>query len=252
MVNISDGGHIENLGVMELLRRKCKLIISVDAGADPLFTFADLENLTVRARNELGIDIRFRPDQIPENTMRVNPSHGYSRERFAIADMYQLWEKVTENGQERVQHYPGGKKVGVFVYVKSTVTAPTGRPSISQSQEPLKYGTYKYKIYNPDFPHESTADQFFDPIQWESYFQLGQFIAGDMLGCDNLNNFDVETAFTIPLNELYRRFDENMQLFGSMPMPMPRATRERGMEEMVMEAALAQSEQADQVDQYEM
>ena len=46
MVNISDGGHIENLGVMELLRRKCKLIIAVDAGADPDYIFSDLENLT--------------------------------------------------------------------------------------------------------------------------------------------------------------------------------------------------------------
>ena len=33
-VNLSDGGHIENLGVYELLRRGCRLIIAVDAGAD--------------------------------------------------------------------------------------------------------------------------------------------------------------------------------------------------------------------------
>ncbi|MEL7425479.1 MAG: hypothetical protein AAFN81_20990 [Bacteroidota bacterium] len=239
MVNISDGGHIENLGVMELLRRKCKLIISVDAGADPDFVFSDLENLAVRARNELGIDIRFRPDHVPEDIMRVNPSHGYSKKRFAIADLFLLWEKVEKDGQEEVVHYPGGKKVGVYIYVKSTVTAPTGRPSISAKQDPLKYGTYKYKIYNPDFPHESTADQFFDPIQWESYFQLGQFIAADMLGCDNLNDFDVEQAFTIPLDDLYRHFDENMQLFGAVALPMPSA-RGRSLEEVVLEAAQQQ------------
>ncbi|HHH50088.1 MAG TPA: hypothetical protein ENK52_03820, partial [Saprospiraceae bacterium] len=58
MLNISDGGHIENLGVYELLRRKCRLIIAIDAGADPDFEFTDLENLTIRARNELGLDLR--------------------------------------------------------------------------------------------------------------------------------------------------------------------------------------------------
>ncbi|MEL7222590.1 MAG: hypothetical protein AAGJ93_14810, partial [Bacteroidota bacterium] len=249
MVNISDGGHIENLGVMELLRRRCKLIISVDAGADPDFTFADLENLTVRARNELGIDIRFRPDQIPEDVMRVNPSHGYSQKRFVVADLFQLWEKVEENGEEKIVHYPGGKRTGLFVYAKSTVTAPVGRPDISPVSDPLKYGTYKYKIYNPDFPHESTADQFFDPIQWESYFQLGQFIAADMLGCNNLNEFDVDEAFTIPVDELYRHFEVNEQLFGAMTIPQ--APRARGLDEMILESAVLEPTEKP-VDQYEM
>ena len=251
MINISDGGHIENLGVMELLRRKCKLIVSVDAGADPGFIFSDLENLTVRARNELGIDIRFRPDQIPEDVMRVNPSHGYSTKRFAVADLYQLWEKVVKDGKEEIVHYPGGKKVGLYIYVKSTVTAPTGRPNSAALDDPLKYGTYKYKIYNPAFPHESTADQFFDPIQWESYFQLGQFIGADMLGCDNLNNFDVEEAFTIPVDDLYRHFDENLQLFGAMPLPIP-AARGRAIDEIVLEAAVEQSEVEGTATDYEM
>lgn len=249
MVNISDGGHIENLGVMELLRRRCRLIVAVDAGADPFFMFTDLENLSIRARNELGIDLRFRTDEVPENVMRVNPSHGYSRKRFAVADMYQLWEKTDEDGDECVTHFPGGKKLGVFVYVKSTVTAPMGRPEINPRQEPLKYGTYKYKIYNPDFPHESTADQFFDPVQWESYYQLGQFIAADVLGCDDLNNFDVDHAFTIPLDELYNHFDTGMPLFGSMPIPIPR-TRDRGLEEVIFEAAV--QAEAKSVDSYEM
>ncbi|MEZ4987399.1 MAG: hypothetical protein R2795_20535 [Saprospiraceae bacterium] len=249
MVNISDGGHIENLGVMELLRRKCRLIIAVDAGADPAFTFSDLENLTVRARNELGIDIRFRPDQIPEEVMRVNPSHGYSRKRYAVADLYQLWEKEEIGEEECVVHFPGGKKVGVLVYVKSTVTAPTGRPDLDPHKDRLKYGTYKYKIYHPEFPHESTADQFFDPIQWESYFQLGQFIAADMLGVDDLNAYDVDHAFTIPYPELYRRFDENIQLFGAMKIPTSES-RGRGIDEIILEDAL--SVDTAPVDKYEM
>jgi hypothetical protein len=66
-INISDGGHIENLGVFELLRRECKLIISVDAGADPTYGFSDLRNLVMRARNELGVVIEFRKGFHPED-----------------------------------------------------------------------------------------------------------------------------------------------------------------------------------------
>ncbi len=267
-LNISDGGHIENLAVYELLRRRCRLIIAVDAGADPNFTFSDLENLTIRARNELGVDIRFREGESPEEIIRPKPSTGYSARRFAVADLYRLWDELPlkdEEGnslldasgrplevlinympdgewnpllsvkgdlkgkseEERKTLYeratrlveehlaalpgeqgPGKVKFGVLVYVKSSVTAPTLKPNIAPGKKPSKptsfwrrlfgaasiagsaveavapdsYDTYKYKIYHPNFPHEPTSDQFFDPVQWESYFKLGQFIAVDVLG----------------------------------------------------------------------
>ncbi len=267
MLNISDGGHIENLGVYELLRRQCRLIVAVDAGADPEFSFTDLENLTVRARNELGLAIVFREDQIPENVIRPRPSHGYSNKRFAVADVYQIWEEIElrdhagkaikdENGRniEALINYEyqdetqpitvsidikGGVsgymkdrmiliaenyveekfsskeirhldtlKVSTMVYVKSSVTAPQGKPNISRNEE-LKYGTYKYKIYHPAFPHEPTSDQFFDRIQWESYYQLGQYIAADVLGQEDFQSFEentkVERRYSI--DQLIEHFD---------------------------------------------
>lgn len=220
MVNISDGGHIENLAVFELLRRRCRLIVCVDAGEDPNFIFEDIENLTIRARNELGLAIRFREGQNPEDIIRPLPSHGYSRHRFAVADVFQLWDKVMVDGQEVIEHYKN-KKVGTLVYVKSAVTAPQGRPDIAPDDY-LKYGTYKYKLYHPLFPHEPTSDQFFDPIQWESYFQLGQYIGAEVLGITNMADFEHDpTCPEIPLNLLLDYFDEGVQLFGSMPIPLP-------------------------------
>lgn len=212
MVNISDGGHIENLAVFELLRRKCRLIIAIDAGADPDFTFADLENLTIRARNELGLEIRFREGNIPEETIRPNPSHGYSRKRFAIADVYQLWDKVVKEGKEVIEHYKN-KKISTFVYVKSSVTAPQGKPELSPDDH-LKYGTYKYKIYHPNFPHEPTSDQFFDPIQWEAYYQLGQYIGADILGFDKVESEEAQEEISI--ERLIAHFDEADALFGKV------------------------------------
>ncbi|HMQ87037.1 MAG TPA: hypothetical protein PKB07_05605 [Flavilitoribacter sp.] len=227
MVNISDGGHIENLGVMELLRRKCRLILAVDAGADPDYVFADLENLTIRARNELGIDIRFRSDQVPEDIIKPRPSYGYSQKRFAIADLYQLWDKVPGyGGGEVIEHYLD-KKIGTLVYVKSSVTAPEGRPDISKSDF-LKYGTYKYKIYHPTFPHESTADQFFDPVQWESYYQLGQYIGADVLGMDRLDDHEGCSARVIGIDELVDHFDFNKDLFLPLEEEAPETVKARG------------------------
>src|ERR1039457_2578992 len=55
--NVSDGGHIENLGIYELLRRRCRFIIAVDGEADPKRTFGGLLTLTRMAKIDMGVDI---------------------------------------------------------------------------------------------------------------------------------------------------------------------------------------------------
>lgn len=291
-LNISDGGHIENLAVYELLRRQCRLIVAVDAGADPTSSFADLENLAIRARNELGIEIRFRPEQDPVDIIRPRPSSGYARKRFAIADLLRIWEeflivddsgavvtfrkkihdgkkeveqqvklealvnyfyhpsqpdllkyrldlkaergidlpeadydryfeqakKVVDEKLRQVAHLPAMQriKVGTLVYIKSSVTPPRKLfvPEYDGSgTKNLQFDTFKYKIYHPDFPHESTADQFFDPVQWESYYQLGQSIAADVLGTtrpvDEYHRGDND----LDIDDLIRWFDEDQPMF---------------------------------------
>jgi hypothetical protein len=54
-VFVSDGGHHENLGMGELLDRRCALIIVSDAGQDPAYEFADFAKLIRRYRIEKGI-----------------------------------------------------------------------------------------------------------------------------------------------------------------------------------------------------
>lgn len=216
MINISDGGHIENLGAYELLRRGCRLIIAVDAGEDKIYSFADLNNFIIRARNELGLEIRFRPNEQPEELIRPRPSQVYSAKRYAIADIYKCWEEVDAPGEpdnKKILNYSQKERdemgpVGTFVYVKSSVRAPEGKPDLDKS-DGLKYGTYKYKIYHPDFPHEPTSDQFFDKIQWESYFQLGRYIGAEVLGVKNL-----EAASDKPtVEDLLNWFDYGINFF---------------------------------------
>ena len=95
-------------------------------------------------------------------------------------------ENVKKTVSEKLEN---DLKIGTLVYIKSSVTAPQGKPNIDRKRDPLRYYTYKYKIYHPEFPHESTADQFFDPVQWTAYYDLGRFICADVLGLDNLDSY---------------------------------------------------------------
>lgn len=242
MVNISDGGHIENLGAYELLRRGCRLIISVDAGEDPAYQFFDLNNFVLRARNEMGLEVHFPDGQKPEEIIRPHPSSVYSKQRYAVADILQWWEdRPKAGGGTETVNLRKPIKVGTFVYVKSSITAPMGKPDLDPQDE-LKYGTYKYKIYHPTFPHESTADQFFDPIQWEAYYQLGQYIGAEMLGVDDLEKYadPASEAPEFSVEELIAWFDHPT----SNPLFKPKYARQAAVyDENVLESVRPAAEE---------
>src|SRR5678809_1644071 len=63
-VNLSDGGHFENLGVYELVRRRCRYIVACDAEQDGGLAFGDLGNLIRKCRTDMGVDIEIDVDGI--------------------------------------------------------------------------------------------------------------------------------------------------------------------------------------------
>jgi hypothetical protein len=146
---------------------------------------------------------------------------------------------------EVIEHYEN-KKIGTFVYVKSSVMAPEGRPKISPNDW-LKYGTYKYKIYHPAFPHEPTSDQFFDPIQWESYYQLGQHIGSDILGIDDFVGYQdgTKTPFEITGAQLIEHFDHELDLFSTPLSTMDELEKFMPISQEEEEAYLEELELAD-------
>jgi hypothetical protein len=56
-VHLSDGGHFENLGVYELIRRRCRYIVATDAGTDRHAASDNLANLLRLVRTDFGIGI---------------------------------------------------------------------------------------------------------------------------------------------------------------------------------------------------
>jgi hypothetical protein len=144
-VNLSDGGHIENLGIYELLRRRCKLIIAIDGEADPDMTFSGLKTLIRYAQIDFGIRIRMDVADLTRNDA------GYTKAHFILGEI----------------DYGDGQ-TGYLLYIKSSLTG-NERDYILD-----------YRQSHSAFPHETTADQFFNEAQFEAYRALGEHIGDDL------------------------------------------------------------------------
>ena len=149
LINLSDGGHTgDNIGIYPLLQRRCKLIIACDAECDPALAFGSFTEALRHAYIDLGINI-----DIDLTMLRPDRETGLSRGHCAVGLI-----RYPPNSQ-------GVRPVGYLVYLKNSLTGDEPEPVLN------------YKSNNPTFPHESTADQFFDDAQFESYRALGVHIA---------------------------------------------------------------------------
>jgi predicted acylesterase/phospholipase RssA len=141
-VYLSDGGHFENLGLYELVRRRCRFIIAADAGMDRDFLLEDLANAIRKCRTDLGIEIEIDPGALRPD------EHGLSSQHHVV-------------GQIRYDLEDEGATPGLLVYFKASLTG----------DEPADIRNYAAQ--HPLFPHEPTTDQWFDETQFESYRRLG-------------------------------------------------------------------------------
>lgn len=168
-VQLSDGGHFENLAIYELIRRKVKFLWISDAGQDSGFSFEDLANAIERVRVDFGVNLRFQDDDydlshvIPGSATSDNPAGENFVERYNLATRGYAIGKIEY--PDEVVNGVVEKREGVVVYVKSTLTR--GLPG----------DLYGYKARNEEYPHQTTLDQFFDEDQFEAYRELGYRLA---------------------------------------------------------------------------
>ncbi len=166
---LSDGGHFENLGIYELIRRRVRLILVCDGGQNPGFQFEDLQTALRRIGEDFGTKVRFLPshrieDIIPQPGTRTYPRGlELARRGFAVANLYYPPD-FDADGNIRPDAQPAR-----LIYLKTTIVDGL----------PLELLGYKGK--NPDFPDQSTGDQFFDEDQFEAYRELGYRIADSMI-----------------------------------------------------------------------
>lgn len=145
-LNLTDGGHIENLGVYELLRRRCKFIVAIDGEFDPNMTFHALTNLQRLASIDFDVSIEIDLDELRLDAKKLSRSHfQFCRVKYPAADSLEAG-------------------VGYMLYVKLSLTGNEG--------EFIR----KYRMDEPEFPHHSTSNQFFSEAQFEAYRSLGEHI----------------------------------------------------------------------------
>jgi len=154
-VNLSDGGHFENLGLYEMVLRRCHFIVVSDAGRDEDCAFEDLGNAIRKIRIDTGIPITIDkmlilPRKRSEDQRQKTPKYcAIGRIQYSEIDGADLPERQRKDLD------------GILVYVKPSLVG----------DEPIDI--YNYAATNQMFPHESTGDQWFSESQFESYRMLG-------------------------------------------------------------------------------
>ncbi|MES1263443.1 MAG: hypothetical protein ABUL69_03750 [Peristeroidobacter soli] len=157
-IHLADGGHFENLGLYELLRRRCRYIIVSDAGADPDTTLADLGQAVQRARADLGASVDICADELADG------GTGLRAQAHLIG---------------RVSYADGSH--GEILYLKALLRKNVGAD------------IYGYWRTNPGFPNQPTSNQFYGEMQFDSYRELGRELMNGVAGTDA--NGDVERVF---------------------------------------------------------
>lgn len=142
-VYLSDGGHFENLGIYELVRRRCRLILVVDASADKDRNFDDLGNAIRKCRTDFNVSI----------DLNVREIRQLSDSKSTVVSFV--------SGTISYAEADGCAPNGVLLYIKPNIIGEENAD------------VFNYSRTHADFPHQSTIDQFFDENQFESYRQLG-------------------------------------------------------------------------------
>jgi hypothetical protein len=160
-IELSDGGHFENLGLYELARRKTEVILVIDAEQDENVSFPAFVAAIARIKTDFKAVIEFEADKGPE---------------YLSPDLKLKFPHDAPSAKQpyfacRIKYDDGS--AGVIVYLKAAL--------IKQ----LSMMTLAYRSENADFPNQSTLNQFFAPPQFEAYRELG--FQSVMIAAQDLN-----------------------------------------------------------------
>ncbi|SFE38458.1 patatin-like phospholipase domain-containing protein [Roseivivax sediminis] len=215
-VELSDGAHFENLGLYELIRRRCKLIVICEAGEDPTTSYKSFTVAIRRVREDFGAEIDF---DMQRNRWLASERHLWhdtgpadlvargSESEFPKGAEYSekgyFLASVTYHANPRGPGHDGHRasaghrgpesppERGLIVYLKSAMV-----PDVAAT-------TKGYKGVNADFPYDPTSNQFFTPEQFEAYRDMGDTIARQMIEDLALDKVVADPRFETPGDTYY-------------------------------------------------
>ena len=238
-VNLSDGGHIENLGAYELLRRQCKFIVCVDAGQEPGMECSDLMRLQRYAEIDLGLRMYFDIADLQIGPNGLSRAHAIlvkidyapepaARPQVVGAEAVPARGAPT-SGPARTGCRPGHERAGTEAGAPTTsgCTAEQAKRDKGRgTSDQLGWMLYlklamtgvepnhvmDYHRQNPDFPHQSTGDQIYEEDQFEAYRALGECAMAGMFRAEIVGSTappaDVHAWFQCLANNLLPDNDE--------------------------------------------
>jgi len=150
-VYLSDGGRFENLGLYEMVLRRCRTILVVDASTDPDYNFESLAQAIRKVRIDFGIPIEFH------SFPKIGRMEDGSGAHCALGKVF--YSSVNADCLD-----------GHLIYIKPSLCGEEPRDILN------------YQTQNTPFPQEAISKQFFTESQFESYRALGQFIVRRLVG----------------------------------------------------------------------
>ncbi|MGC2108210.1 MAG: patatin-like phospholipase family protein [Candidatus Korobacteraceae bacterium] len=178
-VYLSDGGHFDNMGLYELVRRRCYRILICDGEEDENYVFEGLGMAIRKCRIDFGVEIQL--SDLKE--LRLNKKTRCSSAHFATGTI--RYPEAGGGGPEW--------KDGEIIYLKSSLTgtakylAPGETKPTTLCTEPADI--LNYKLQHPNFPHDTTLNQWFTESQFESYRRLGCHVVEEIQSCGLWKSF---------------------------------------------------------------
>ncbi len=182
-VNLSDGGHFDNMGLYELVRRRCYNIVICDGEEDEKYVFEGLGMSIRKCRIDFGVEISLGDLR----KIRFDDTEESSQAHFATGTI-----RYPEAGDAG-----WSTKEGKILYLKSSLTGH--RPFTTDSGVEKKLRSepadiLNYKLQHEKFPHDPTANQWFTESQFESYRRLGNHVVEEMQACGAWEEFRTAAA----------------------------------------------------------
>jgi|GEM_PF-4854892 len=191
-VYVSDGGHFENVGVYELLRRRCRFIVAVDADPAPNVR-ENIGRLVRLARIDFGVRVEIDPAPITPD------EQGRCQAHLVVGRIH--YGDVNQPKTEQPPHNPDfdyDNNQGILIWIALAVTGD--EPGDVQN----------YRKMHEDFPYRTTGDQFFDENEFESYRELGEHSVESMLTRFSLDHEqEAGLAFTLEHDVNAKTYSEN-------------------------------------------
>jgi hypothetical protein len=169
LVYVTDGGHYENLGLVELLRHRCAAIYCIDASGDKPAVATTIAQAVQLAYEELGVVVTISgAGALGAGSGVAHPAPG---DELIAMLVDRLAASSTVVGTIEYPDLGPGlpKAVGRLVIGKAVLTAQT------------PFDVLAHATHSPTFPHDSTGDQWFDHAQFDAYHSLGRHVGAQAL-----------------------------------------------------------------------